>query len=594
MTKMQIFTHEGFLKSLLDLPRKKQQIVLTFIKKFSLDPQSPSIHYEKIKMNSSNLYSVRINDAYRGIVFRPEEGNTISLLYVAHHDKAYEWAQRRKPKINHKTGALEIVEIRNSLGVEEANTIVVGLFDSVSDRDLLRLGFAKEKLQDVRDIRKIDLLQSNPRFSSEEMEALELLAEGFSVQEIIDDQTAAQSNNIDTSNFEKALQKNDVGNKFVPLSDEAGIYKLINELVLQIPIESIVQKEELEKARGDILATMTSMDSGLKKELEHIKQGINKQMNQTQQALEDQIQELRKMLEELKESAAAVSSPGTDYLKFGKVFSIGDRIGGRYEVREILGNGKFCTIYRAQDVREGSSLCQYAVKVMTGADEENTHIVANEMRVRGALIHPNVGRFMFADQAASGDFVLILEYYEGESLLRRMEKMKRIFTWDELRPIIVQVLDGLSHIHNSGFVHGDVCPKNILIGSDGVVRLVEFGASGLINAQVNIKRDLRTDYQPPDMSFVGKGEVVPYGKQPSQDTFSLGVILCECLFGEHPYINRLPSFLELPRISKRKNIQIPTALEAIIWRACNADGASRYRNASEMKKALAAAKLIGI
>lgn len=593
MEEVKSFLNVDFFKAFIVLPRNTQQGVMTFLKKFIKNPMSPGIHYEKVRAYDSNLYSVRINDAYRGIVLRPNEGNTFSLLWVAHHDNAYEWAKRRKTRVNPVTGALEIVEIQEKLIARHGNENVLGLFAAVPEEELRRLGIKSSKITQVRNIMTFDqFVQYKSNFTDKEFDCLELLAEGFSVQAILENQAAANINQIDTKDIEKALQKDIGENRLIAPSDETAILKLIDELISRIPVEDMVKKNELDKARADMMASMTSIDGELKKEMEVVKQGISQQLVKTKKNLEKQIAELRKMIETMKENAAAVVEPGSNYLEFGKDIGIGYKIGGRYEVKELLGKGNYCSVYLAQDTRETSKKSRYAVKVMTGADEENMHIVANEVKVRAALEHPNIGRFMFADQVSSGDYLLILEYYEGESLKRRMEAIGRNYTWSELRPIVTQVLAGLSFIHQNEFVHGDICPKNILLGNDGLARLVEFGASGVIDAPVHLQRDLRVDYQPPDMFFHSPGKVAAYGKKPSQDTFSLGVIMCECLYGEHPYKNRQPSLSEFPRIPREKRISVPSPLEAIILRACNADGMERYRNAMEMKQALLIAKLI--
>jgi len=85
-----------FLSSFASIPKKKQAKVLKFITKFYRNPRSSAIHFEKIaKSKNPNLRSVRIDQKYRGIVKKPEKGNVYMLLWVDHHDRAYEWARKK-------------------------------------------------------------------------------------------------------------------------------------------------------------------------------------------------------------------------------------------------------------------------------------------------------------------------------------------------------------------------------------------------------------------------------------------------------------------------------------------------------------------
>ena len=77
-----------FLDSFAKLPRKVQSKTSSFIVKFKNDPRSSGINYEKIKAADKNLYSVRIDDTYRGVVMRHEEEGVYLLLWVDHHDDA--------------------------------------------------------------------------------------------------------------------------------------------------------------------------------------------------------------------------------------------------------------------------------------------------------------------------------------------------------------------------------------------------------------------------------------------------------------------------------------------------------------------------
>ena len=82
-----------FLTAFAKLPRSIQGKVTEFVNKFRNDPNSPGINYEKLTNGADNkIWSVRIDDTYRGIVVRQKETGVYLLLWVDHHDEAYQWA----------------------------------------------------------------------------------------------------------------------------------------------------------------------------------------------------------------------------------------------------------------------------------------------------------------------------------------------------------------------------------------------------------------------------------------------------------------------------------------------------------------------
>ena len=100
-----------FFSAFSRLPQAQQGKVSKFVTNFQKNPVSTGINYENIaNAKDPNMRSVRIDQAYRGIVLKPEEGNVYILLWVDHHDEAYDWATRHKCNINPQTGALQIFE----------------------------------------------------------------------------------------------------------------------------------------------------------------------------------------------------------------------------------------------------------------------------------------------------------------------------------------------------------------------------------------------------------------------------------------------------------------------------------------------------
>lgn len=110
MEKTVVAISSDFLTAFAALPRQIQGKVTEFINKFRNNPRLPGINYEKINNASDDkIYSVRIDDTYRGIVVRQDETGVYILLWVDHHDDAYSWARRKKCIINPTTGSVQVL-----------------------------------------------------------------------------------------------------------------------------------------------------------------------------------------------------------------------------------------------------------------------------------------------------------------------------------------------------------------------------------------------------------------------------------------------------------------------------------------------------
>ena len=87
---------------------------MLFIIKFQNNPAQPGLSLERLtKTKNDNLWSARISQDLRAIIYK--DGGTWMLLYAGHHDDAYSWANNRKVEINSRTGAIQVVEIVESV-----------------------------------------------------------------------------------------------------------------------------------------------------------------------------------------------------------------------------------------------------------------------------------------------------------------------------------------------------------------------------------------------------------------------------------------------------------------------------------------------
>ena len=177
---------DTFTDSLARLTGEEQKAVKTTAFDLQVNPAGPGLSFHKLdKAKEKNFWSVRVSSDIRLIVHKTT--GSLLLCYVDHHDKAYDWAERRKLETHPKTGAAQLVEIRET--VKEVIVPVYvqtelpappkpRLFADKSDGELLSYGVPAEWLNDVREANEDSLLVLADRLPGEAAEALLELATG--------------------------------------------------------------------------------------------------------------------------------------------------------------------------------------------------------------------------------------------------------------------------------------------------------------------------------------------------------------------------------------------------------------------------------
>ncbi len=219
-----------FLTAFAALPRQIQGKVTEFINKFRNNPQSPGINYEKINGGmDKKIWSVRIDDTYRGITVRQPETGVYLLLWVDHHDEAYDWARNKKCEINPKTGAIQVFDIVTTPVVEPAAQDFV-LFAELTDEALIELGVPEEQIPLVRsigDAQEFYVKKSN--FSGDTFEALSWVVEGIPVNEVIELFREEKEGSETTENLENALESPLSLKSFVIVEGEEELRRIMAE-----------------------------------------------------------------------------------------------------------------------------------------------------------------------------------------------------------------------------------------------------------------------------------------------------------------------------------------------------------------------------
>ncbi len=206
---------------------------------------------------------------------------------------------------------------------------------------------------------------------------------------------------------------------------------------------------------------------------------------------------------------------------------------GQYVLHERLGAGVSCFVFRGWDSQHG---CPVALKIINWANVHDRAAAMKQMRTEAASLarvkHPRVVRFIDFGFDPRWPF-LVTEYVEGSTMGELIRGNPLPAEWAVY--LISQVVDGLGAVWRAGLVHRDIKPDNVLIGPNGVAKLIDFGLAKTFQApgtpgtsEVAGTAAYLAPEQARDASIV----------DPRADIYSLGVTFYEALTGKLPFESR--------------------------------------------------------
>ncbi|MGA2820363.1 MAG: serine/threonine-protein kinase [Anaerolineales bacterium] len=256
-------------------------------------------------------------------------------------------------------------------------------------------------------------------------------------------------------------------------------------------------------------------------------------------------------------------------------------LGGRYQLKELIGSGATAHLYRALDLKSGAPV---AVKVLR---EELTHWprfrrrFLREAQALARLSHPNLVTIL--DFGVEGiHYFIVLELVEGVDLKARLRQRGPLAVAEALS-IARQISEGLGHAHTAGLVHCDVKPQNVLLAQSGQAKLTDFGVAQLFSDKAHVPQDepwATPQYFSPEQAA---GEE----PAPSSDIYSLGVVLFEMLAGRLPFPGQDPRTLALEHLSHAPPAlgalvpNLPRSVEALVDRMLEKNPGARYQDGNE-------------
>ena len=258
----------------------------------------------------------------------------------------------------------------------------------------------------------------------------------------------------------------------------------------------------------------------------------------------------------------------------------------KYRILRELGAGGMGTVRKGLLLGEAGFQRPIVVKQLRNPDPEHLRLFVEEARRYAVLDHENIGR-IFDFERVDGELCIVLEFIDGWSLVEYLERHRALGCLPDVDLsvfIVSRVCRGLQYVFEKArIVHRDVSPSNVMMTTEGTVKLIDFGIAA--------RSGVRESYLAGKPSYMAPEMVVEMRADQRSDIFSLGIVLFEILTGERLFAaDTTAEVLEkvvAGNIPKAASINpaVPEAVEAILARALERAPGRRFVSAAAMGEA---------
>ncbi|MFF8942363.1 Stk1 family PASTA domain-containing Ser/Thr kinase [Streptomyces sp. NPDC014864] len=265
------------------------------------------------------------------------------------------------------------------------------------------------------------------------------------------------------------------------------------------------------------------------------------------------------------------------------------RLGGRYELGQVLGRGGMAEVYLAHDTRLGRTVAVKTLRADLARDPSFQARFRREAQSAASLNHPAiVAVYDTGEDYIDGVSIpyIVMEYVDGSTLRELLHSGRKLLP-ERAMEMTIGILQGLEYAHRSGIVHRDIKPANVMLTRNGQVKVMDFGIaramgdSGMTMTQTAAVIGT-AQYLSPEQA---KGEQV----DARSDLYSTGCLLYELLTVRPPFVGDSPVAVayqhvrEEPQAPSVFDPEITSEMDAIVLKALVKDPDYRYQSADEMR-----------
>jgi eukaryotic-like serine/threonine-protein kinase len=254
----------------------------------------------------------------------------------------------------------------------------------------------------------------------------------------------------------------------------------------------------------------------------------------------------------------------------------------RYAVEKTLGKGGMATVELAEDTELRRKVAVKRLFASLVADDVLQKRFFREARMAARLSHPNLVAVYDVGEEDGLPYI-VMEYVEGETvadLIARTGAMQPERAVD----LLLQVCGGLEHAHAAGLVHRDIKPQNLLVRSDGVVKIADFGIARMLEAT----QLTATGTVLGTAAYLAPEQAVGEPVTAAADIYSLGAVAYELLSGRTPYEFQSLADLALEQHQPPRPLDgVPAELGRAVLHALAFEPTERPQSASEFARELA-------
>nr|AGZ94217.1 serine/threonine protein kinase [Streptomyces sp. MMG1121] len=265
------------------------------------------------------------------------------------------------------------------------------------------------------------------------------------------------------------------------------------------------------------------------------------------------------------------------------------RLGGRYELGQVLGRGGMAEVYLAHDTRLGRTVAVKTLRADLARDPSFQARFRREAQSAASLNHPAiVAVYDTGEDYIDGVSIpyIVMEYVDGSTLRELLHSGRKLLP-ERAMEMTIGILQGLEYAHRNGIVHRDIKPANVMLTRNGQVKVMDFGIaramgdSGMTMTQTAAVIGT-AQYLSPEQA---KGEQV----DARSDLYSTGCLLYELLTVRPPFVGDSPVAVayqhvrEEPQSPSVFDPEITPEMDAIVLKALVKDPNYRYQSADEMR-----------